>query len=251
MREFVIEFNQVWKRYSLEKDRPGFKEFMVNLHKFVRTRGEGNTDFYALKNVNLKIKRGECIGIIGRNGAGKSTLLSLMLGTTLPSKGKVTILDRVTPLLELGGGFHFDLTGRENIVLNGILLGFTKAEILHKMSSIIAFSEIEDFIDFPVRTYSSGMFLRLAFSVAIHTDPRILIIDEVLSVGDEGFQEKSQEAMLSLIRSGATAVFVSHNLQAIEAICDRVIWLDHGEVMAEGETEEVTERYHREIMHIG
>ena len=247
MSEFVIDIDHVWKKYPLQKDRPGFKEFFVNIHKFIKRTEESNSHFYALKNVTLKIRKGECVGIVGRNGAGKTTLLSLMLGTIFPSKGRLKIMDRVTPLLELGGGFHPDLTGRENVMLNGVLLGLTKEEVRQKISSIIDFSEISEFVDLPVRTYSSGMYLRLAFSVAIHTDPKIFIIDEVLSVGDEGFQGKSKEAMLKLIKSGVTTVFVSHNLGAVEEICDRSIWLDHGEIMVEGRPEIVIAEYKRKI----
>lgn len=192
MSEFVIDFDHVWKGFPLHRDRPGFKEFMVNVHKWAERRGGGDNYFYALKDLTLRVERGECVGIIGRNGAGKSTLLSLMLGTIFPSKGRVRTMERVTPLLELGGGFHPDLTGRENVILNGVLLGLTKEDVLKKLPGIIDFSEIGEFMEIPVRTYSSGMYLRLAFSVAIHTDPRILIIDEVLSVGDEEFQ-KSQK----------------------------------------------------------
>lgn len=247
MIEFVIDIDHVWKKYPLQKDRPGFKEFFVNIHKFIRRREEANSHFYALKDVTLKIRKGECVGIIGKNGAGKTTLLSLMLGTIFPSKGRLEIMDRVTPLLELGGGFHPDLTGRENVLLNGVLLGLTKEDVLKKMSSIFDFSEISEFVDLPVRTYSSGMYLRLAFSVAIHTDPKIFIIDEVLSVGDEGFQRKSKEAMLKLIGSGVTTVLVSHNLEAIEEICNRVVWLDHGELIAEGRPETVIGEYRRNV----
>ncbi len=247
MNELVIDLDHVWKKYPFQKDRPGFKEFFVNFPKFIKRKGEGDDHFFALRNLTLKIERGESVGIIGKNGAGKSTLLSLMLGTILPSKGKVKIMDRVTPLLELGAGFHPDLTGRENVVLNGVLLGLTKENVLKKMPSIIDFSEMGEFVDVPVRTYSSGMYLRLAFSIAIHTDPKILIIDEVLSVGDEGFQKKSKEVILKLIKGGITTVFVSHSLPTVEEICDRVIWLDHGEVVAEGDPKEVIKRYRQEI----
>jgi len=246
MSEFVIDFDHVWKGFPLHRDRPGFKEFMVNVHKWAERRGEGDNYFYALKDLTLRVERGECVGIIGRNGAGKSTLLSLMLGTIFPSKGRVRTMERVTPLLELGGGFHPDLTGRENVILNGVLLGLTKEDVLKKLPGIIDFSEIGEFMEIPVRTYSSGMYLRLAFSVAIHTDPRILIIDEVLSVGDEEFQKKSKEEMIKLIKGGVTTVFVSHDLHAVQEICHRVLWLDHGEMVAEGEPSEVIKKY-REI----
>jgi lipopolysaccharide transport system ATP-binding protein len=243
MNRFVIDVDSVWKRYPQKKDRPGIKEFFVNLHKFMRERKRKKCPFYALKNVTLRIEKGECVGVIGRNGAGKSTILSIILGTTLPTKGSVRVEDRITPLLELGGGFHPDLTGRENVLLNGVLLGLTKGEVLQKLSSIVDFSEMREFVDLPVRTYSSGMYLRLAFSVAIHTDPRILIIDEILAVGDEGFKRKSKEAMVKMIRKDVTTVFVSHDLQAVREICNRVMWLDHGEVIAEGEPEKIIETY--------
>ena len=247
MSEWVIDFDHVWKKYPRLRDRPGLKEFFLHFHRFIRKRGEEDRFFYALKDLTLHIKKGECVGIIGRNGAGKSTLLSMMLGTILPSKGSARIADRVTPLLELGAGFHPDLTGRENVVLNGILLGLTKENILKKMAPIVDFSEMSEFLDVPVRTYSSGMYLRLAFSVAIHADPKILIIDEVLSVGDEGFQTKSKEAMLKLIKGGVTTVLVSHNLPTVEALCTRVLWLDHGKLIAEGHSAEVIEAYRKEV----
>jgi ABC-type polysaccharide/polyol phosphate transport system ATPase subunit len=250
MNEFAIDLDHIWKKYPLQKDRPGFKEFFVNIHKSIsKKKDKENRHFDALKDLTLKIKRGECVGVVGKNGAGKSTLLSIILGTIFPSEGKVKVMDRVTPLLELGAGFHPDLTGRENVVLNGILLGLTKLEVLKKIPSIIDFSGIGEFIDIPVRTYSSGMYLRLAFSVAMHTDPKILIIDEVLSVGDEDFQKKSKEAIIKLIKGGITTVFVSHNLQDIEEICDRAIWLDHGKILAEGEPKIVIDKYREKVAH--
>jgi ABC-type polysaccharide/polyol phosphate transport system ATPase subunit len=245
MNEFVIDLDHIWKIYPLQKDRPGFKEFFVNLHKFIGNRGKKHDRFYALKDVTLRIQKGECVGIVGRNGAGKSTLLSIIHGTTLPTKGSVNVEDWITPLLELGGGFHSELTGRENVILNGVLLGLTKEEVLDRMPPIIDFSELNDFIDLPVRTYSSGMYVRLAFSVAIHADPRILVIDEILSVGDEGFQKKSKAALLKMIRNGVTTVFVSHNLLAVDEICNRVLWLDHGEVISDGSPAMVIEEYRK------
>jgi lipopolysaccharide transport system ATP-binding protein len=249
MNDFVIELDHVWKEFPVRRESAGIKEFVLHLHKFLKGRKEEGRHFNALKDVTFGIRREECVGIIGRNGAGKSTLLSLMLGTVSPSKGEVRIADRITPLLELGAGLHPDLTGRENIVLNGVLLGLTRNEILNKIPSIIDFSEIGEFIDVPIRTYSSGMYLRLAFSIAVHADPRILLVDEVFAVGDEGFQIKSFEALLRLIRNGATAVLVSHNLQAIENICTRALWLDHGGIVLEGEPRTVTGKY-RDHFHV-
>ena len=190
----ALEIEDVWKKFPMRRDRPGFKEFLLNLPKFVNRNY--NSNFWALKGVSFKVKQGECLGIIGKNGAGKSTLLSLILGTIYPTKGEIKVSQKITPLLELGAGFHPDLTGRENILINGVLLGLTKDEVMERMEDIIAFSEIKEFIDMPVRTYSSGMYLRLAFSVAIHTNPRVLLIDEILSVGDEAFQKKSKDALI-------------------------------------------------------
>jgi len=240
---YIIEVEDLWKRFPMRRDRPGFKEFLVNLPKFINR--DSNSYFWALKGISFKVERGECVGIIGKNGAGKSTLLSLILGNVYPTRGRVKVSEKIIPLLELGAGFHPDLTGRENILINGVLLGLTKDEILGKMGEIIAFSEIPEFIDLPVRTYSTGMYLRLAFSVAIHTDPRLLLIDEILSVGDEAFQKKSKEALLNLINGGVTTIFVSHQMSAIKEICNRAIWLDEGRIREEGGPERVVEEYLR------
>jgi ABC-type polysaccharide/polyol phosphate transport system ATPase subunit len=237
----VVGIKDVWKKYPMRKDRPGFKEFIVSLPRLAKRNA--NSDFWALKGVSLELNRGDCLGIIGENGAGKSTLLSLTLGTIYPSKGTINVSENITPLLELGSGFHPDLTGRENIILNGVLLGLTQDEVLERIEDIITFSDIGEFINMPVRTYSSGMNLRLAFSVAIHTDPKVLLIDEILSVGDEAFQKKSKDALLRLIKGGVTAIFVSHNLAAVKEICNRAIWLHNGEKRAEGEPAKVVEEY--------
>jgi len=245
MSEFAIDLDHIWKIYPIQRERPGFKEFFVGFHKFIGRGRKERSHFSALKDVSLQVQKGECVGIIGRNGAGKSTLLSIILGTTLPTKGSVKVGDWITPLLELGGGFHPELTGRENVVLNGVLLGLTIEEVLDRIPSIIDFSELKEFIDLPVRTYSSGMYIRLAFSVAVHADPRILVIDEILSVGDEGFQRKSKEALLKMIRNGVTTVFVSHRLDAIKEISNRVLWLDHGEVISQGDPATIIEQYRK------
>jgi ABC-type polysaccharide/polyol phosphate transport system ATPase subunit len=239
----IVEIQDVWKKFPMRRDRPGFKEFLVNLPKFIN--GNSNADFWAIKGITFAVKQGECLGIIGKNGAGKSTLLSLILGTIYPTKGNIRVSQKVTPLLELGAGFHPDLTGRENMMINGVLLGLTRNEVTERMGEIYAFSEIGEFIDMPIRTYSSGMYLRLAFSIAIYTDPKLLLIDEILAVGDEGFRKKSKEALINLIRSGVTTIFVSHQLSAIKEICNRVIWLDGGWIKAEGEPEKVVEEYQK------
>lgn len=238
---YIVEVKDIWKRFPMRRDSPGFKEFLVNLPKFINR--DSNSYFWALKGISFKVNSGECLGIIGKNGGGKSTLLSLILGTIYPTKGDIKISQKITPLLELGAGFHPDLTGRENILVNGVLLGLTKDEVLERMEDIIAFSEINKFIDMPVRTYSSGMYLRLAFSVAIHTDPKLLLIDEILAVGDEAFQKKSKEALLNLINGGVTTIFVSHQMSAIKEICNRAIWLDEGRIREEGEPEKMVEEY--------
>ena len=243
MNSVIVELKDVWKKFPIKRDRPGFKEFLVNLPKL--TKNNQNSEFWAIKGVSLKVEKGECVGIIGKNGAGKSTLLSLILGTIYPTKGEIKVFEKITPLLELGAGFHHDLTGRENILINGVLLGLTKKEVLEKIDDIIAFSELNDFIDIPIRTYSSGMFVRLAFSVAIHINPKLLLIDEILGVGDEAFQKKSKEAIIRLLKGGVTTIFVSHSMPAIKEICDRAIWLHNGEIISEGKPGKVVEDYIR------
>jgi ABC-type polysaccharide/polyol phosphate transport system ATPase subunit len=239
----IIDIKDVWKKYPMRKDRPGFKEALVNLARFINR--SSNSYFWALKGVSFEVDQGDCLGIIGKNGAGKSTLLSLILGTIYPNKGGVTVSKRITPLLGLGAGFHPELTGKENILINGVLLGLTKEEVEERMDDIIAFSEIEAFINMPARTYSSGMYLRLAFSVAIHTDPKLLLIDEVLAVGDEAFKKKSKQALLQLIKGDVTTVLVSHNPKEVQEICNRVIWLEGGEIKAEGGPGKVVKEYLR------
>jgi ABC-type polysaccharide/polyol phosphate transport system ATPase subunit len=232
----------------MKRERPGFKEFIVNLPKFFKR--DENSNFWAVKDLSLKVKEGECFGIMGRNGAGKSTLLSLILGTIYPTRGNIRVSQKITPLLELGAGFHPDLTGRESILINGVLLGLTMDEVREREDEMIAFSEIGEFIDMPVRTYSSGMYLRLGFSIAIHTSPTLLLIDEILSVGDEAFQKKSRDALMELIKGGVTTMIVSHNLPVMKEICNRAAWLDDGKIRAEGETGKVVEEYLRFLGYI-
>lgn len=236
----MIVAEGVWKSFPVKRDRPGLKEFLLNMSTFLK--GNKN-DFVALRGVSLKVNSGECLGVIGRNGAGKTTLLSLLLGVMQPSIGRVDVTGRKVPLLALGAGFHPDLSGRENLLMNGILLGHTEAEMFEKMDAIIDFSDLREFIDSPVRTYSSGMHMRLAFSVAIHSDPDVLLIDEILGVGDEDFRKKSTKALKKLIKCGVTTVYVSHSMGAVRDICDRVIWIDRGEIRAEGEPDRVVREY--------
>ena len=238
---YIVELENVWKRFPMRREKPGFKEFIVHLPKFIKK--DENSHFWAIKDLSLKVNQGECLGIMGRNGAGKSTLLSLILGTIYPTRGVIKVSQKITPLLQLGAGVHPDLTGRENILINGVLLGLTKDEVMGRMEKIIGYSEIGDFIDMPVRTYSTGMYLRLTFSVAVHIDPQLLLIDEILAVGDESFQKKSKDTLMQLIKGGATTILVSHNMNAIKEICDRAIWLNDGKVMTEGGTEKVVSEY--------
>ena len=204
--------------------------------------------FWALDDVSFEIKKGEMVGIIGHNGAGKSTLLKILSRITEPTKGRAEIHGRVGSLLEVGTGFHFELTGRENVYLYGAILGMTKAEIDRKFSKIVEFSELEKFLDTAVKHYSSGMYVRLAFAVAAHLDPEILLIDEVLAVGDLAFQRKCMEQAQSLREGDATVIVVSHNMFSIKAMCDRVLYLSHGKVLADGPPDEVIPKYEEDIL---
>ncbi len=199
--------------------------------------------FFALKDVSFEVEHGESVALIGRNGAGKSTMLKILTRITRPTAGKVTIFEHVNSLLEVGTGFNVELSGRDNIYLNGSFLGMTVPEIRRKFDEIVAFSEVEQFIDTPVKYYSTGMYVRLAFSVAVHLTPEILLLDEVLSVGDSGFQHKSREKMKQLLNSGATILFVSHNDEAVRALCQRAIWLDKGRVRMDGDVDTVADAY--------
>ena len=199
-----------------------------------------------LKGISLKIKKGEVVALIGTNGSGKSTLLKLLTKIIYPNKGKIETNGKLTSLLELGAGFHPDFSGRENIYFNASIFGLTKKEIDSRLEDIIEFSELKDFIDSPVRTYSSGMYMRLAFSVAINVDADILLIDEILSVGDEHFQNKCFEKMLELKKQGKTMVFVTHSMGTVKSLCDRAIWLKDGLIRMDGNTEEVVDEYIKE-----
>lgn len=200
-------------------------------------------EFWALKDVSFEVRKGEVIGIIGRNGAGKSTLLKVISGILKPTTGKVTVGGNIVPMLELGSGFDHDLTGRENIYLNGAILGYTEEFLKSKYEEIVEFSELERFIDVPLRNYSSGMLMRLAFSIATVVNPEILIVDEILAVGDEDFQAKSKARMLELMGGGTTVLFVSHTLQQIREMCNRVVWLESGGVRMIGDTTTVCDAY--------
>ncbi|WP_242976546.1 ABC transporter ATP-binding protein [Intestinimonas butyriciproducens] len=215
------------------------KEYMVQLIKG-KIKYE---EFWALKDVSFEVQKGEVIGIIGHNGAGKSTLLKVISGILKPTGGELEVHGNIVPMLELGSGFDTDLTGRENIFLNGAILGYSEEYLKAKYDEIVAFSGLGKFIDVPIRNYSSGMLMRLAFSIATVVDPDILIVDEILAVGDADFQEKSKARMKEMMGGGTTVLFVSHSLEQIREMCDRVIWLDHGQVKMHGNTQEVCDAY--------
>jgi lipopolysaccharide transport system ATP-binding protein len=247
----VIKFSKVSKRFILHHERPrSFQDMVVSLFglRTLSKRGvampmPANEEFWALRDVNFSIYAGEAVGIIGENGSGKSTTLKLISRILEPTAGGVSVRGKVSALLELGTGFHPELTGRENIFLNGSLLGLSRKEMAARYDTIVDFSEIGEFIDTPIKHYSSGMVMRLGFAVAINVDPDILLTDEVLAVGDEAFQRKCLDYISMLRRRGVTIVFVSHALDAVRSLCSRAIWLDHGRMIADGPAGEVVDRY--------
>ena len=234
----VVRLQSIAKTYSRAVSRQFLRSFV-----FSRLRPAPHELFYALKDVSLELQEGDCLGLVGLNGAGKSTLLSVIAGLSWPDSGSLEIHGRVAALLELGSGFHADLTGAENVRLNAALLGFSRRRASEKFDEIVDFSGIRDFIHEPLRTYSAGMTLRLAFSVAMAVDPDILLIDETLSVGDERFVAKCHDRMAGFRDRGKTFFLVSHSLAEVEKTCHRAIWLLDGEVVADGEPKEVCERY--------
>lgn len=240
----MIRVNDVSMKFNLgiEKDF-SLKLFFINMFKRKKNKTNAPKDFWALSNLSFDVKPGEVVGFIGGNGAGKSTLLKIVSGVMKPTKGSIEIGGNICPMIELGAGFDMDLTARENIFLNGSILGYSKAFIEEKFDEIVAFSELQDFLEVPVRNFSSGMTARLAFSIATIVDPEILIVDEILSVGDIAFQQKSENKMKSMINGGTTVLYVSHSIQSIKTLCDRVIWIDHGKMMMAGDTEEVINAY--------
>lgn len=240
MSKTMIEVNDVSMRFRMNSDR------IMSLKEFVTTALRGRLDyreFTALDHVSFTVKKGETLGLIGRNGAGKSTMLKVISGILKPTEGSVVCHGNVVPMLELGSGFDMDLTGRENIFLNGAILGYSEEFLKEKYEEIVEFSELGQFIEAPIRNYSSGMLARLAFSIATVVQPEILIVDEILSVGDAQFQEKSKRRMLELMGGGTTVLFVSHSIEQIREMCNRVVWLERGSVRADGVTGEVCDRY--------
>lgn len=239
--EYVINVDNVYKNFNVYYDRTNtIKERLLFWKSSKKEKRE------ILKGVSLKIKKGEVVGLIGVNGSGKSTLLKLMTKIIYPSKGIVETKGKLTSLLELGAGFHQDFSGRENIYFNASIFGLTRKQIDERLQQIIDFSELHDFIDNPVRTYSSGMYMRLAFSVAINVDAEILLIDEILSVGDEHFQEKCYKKLEELKEEGKTIVFVTHGMGAVKRFCTRAVWLHQGVIKMDGEIEPVINEYVKE-----
>ena len=243
----MIKLDGISMRFNLGLE-PNYsiKEAFISI--FDKKRRPKKTDFWALQDVSFEVKKGEVIGLIGSNGAGKSTLLKIVSGVMKPTKGKVTVNGQISPMIELGAGFDIELTARENIYLNGAILGYSKQFIDEKFDEIVEFSELRDFLDAPVKNFSSGMIAKLAFSIATVVDPEILIVDEILSVGDIKFQEKSKNKMMEMIKGGTTVLYVSHSLESIQELCDRVVWLDHGKLVKVGNTKEICKEYYKKQM---
>lgn len=234
----VISVKNVSKSFKIYHDKP-----LTLKEKLLKLRSNEYSHFFAVKNVSLDIRKGETIGLIGHNGCGKSTILKLITKILYPDSGEINVNGRISSLIELGAGFHPDFTGRENIYINASIFGLSKKEVDEKIDEIIRFSELGEFIENPVRTYSSGMYMRLAFSVAINVNPEILLIDEILSVGDANFQKKCYDKIEGFRLNGATIVIVAHDLGTIEKICDRVIWMDKGEIIEQGEADRIVNLY--------
>jgi lipopolysaccharide transport system ATP-binding protein len=247
LADVAVRVEGVGKRYLLGQQQTGYQLLSEAIAQRVRSLGRGTggrrEEFWALRDIDFEVLEGETFGIVGHNGAGKSTLLKILSRVTPPTTGEIRVRGRVGALLEVGTGFHAELTGRENIFLNGSILGMGRTEVERKFDEIVAFAEVEDFIDTPVKRYSSGMYLRLAFSVAAHLEPEILIVDEVLAVGDAAFQQKCLGRMGDVASEGRTVLFVSHNLTAVSKLCQRSMLLDHGGKVAEGPTAEIVDRY--------
>lgn len=247
MSDIAIQFEHVSKRFALGENFDSLRDLVPALFRRALGRPAAHAklgrDFWALKDICLEVRKGETLGVIGHNGAGKSTMLKHLAGIMIPTKGRIDVDGRLSALIEVGAGFHQDLTGRENVFLNGVILGMTRAEVARKFDEIVEFAGLATFIDTPVKRYSSGMYARLGFSVAAHLDPDILVIDEVLSVGDFLFQQKSLQKMRSIAKGGATVLFVSHNLKAVSDLCTRTVLMDAGFIVADGPTSEVIQTY--------
>ena len=242
--DVVIRLEQVSKRYHLRAGQKTLRE-LAGSWATRRWRGNGSGDdaLWALRDVSFAVTRGEALGIIGPNGAGKTTILKIVSKVTRPTAGQVSARGRLSSLIELGAGFHPDLSGRENVFLNGVILGLTRRQVAQRFDDIVAFAELQPFIDMPVKRYSSGMHARLGFAVAAHVDPDILLVDEIFAVGDASFQRKCYDYIHTFLKSGKTAIFVSHYMSVVEQLCSRVLWLDHGRVAMIGQPGEVLNAY--------
>ncbi len=240
----MISVKNVTMKFNLGIEATSFKETFIALFDKKRRVSKEKNELLALNNVSFEISKGEVVGLIGSNGAGKSTLLKVVSGVMKPTKGSVKVEGVISPMIELGAGFDPELTARENIYLNGAILGYSKKFLDEKFEQIVDFSEIRDFLDVPVKNFSSGMTAKLAFSIATIVDPEILIVDEILSVGDIKFQEKSKNKMMEMINGGTTVLYVSHSLESIKDLCTKVIWLDHGKIVKMGNPKELCDEYY-------
>ena len=242
----MIRIKNVSMKFNMDIEKDfSIKQAFINLFTGKKKKNEY---FWALKNVTFSVNKGDVVGLIGSNGAGKSTLLKVVSGVMKPTSGKVEVDGVISPMIELGAGFDQNLTARENIYLNGAILGYSKKFLDSKFDEIVEFSELKDFLDVPVKNFSSGMTAKLAFSIATIVEPEILIVDEILSVGDLRFQEKSKNKMMEMIKGGTTVLYVSHSLESIKDLCNKVVWLDHGQVVKMGDTKEICDEYYKEQM---
>lgn len=243
----MIKIDNVSMKFNLGIEKEfSIKQAFINL--FTKKSKRKKEEFWALKDVNFHIGKGEVVGLIGSNGAGKSTLLKVVSGVMKPTAGKVTVNGVISPMIELGAGFDGNLTARENIYLNGAILGYSKKFLDEKFDEIVEFSELREFLEVPVKNFSSGMTAKLAFSIATVVNPEILIVDEILSVGDIKFQEKSKHKMMEMIKGGTTVLYVSHSLESIKDLCTKVVWLEHGKVIKIGDTKKICDAYYKEQM---
>lgn len=243
----MIRIKNVSMKFNMDIEKDfSMKQAFINF--FTKKKKKKTEYFWALKNVTFSVNKGDVVGLIGSNGAGKSTLLKVVSGVMKPTSGKVEVDGVISPMIELGAGFDQNLTARENIYLNGAILGYSKKFLDSKFDEIVEFSELKDFLDVPVKNFSSGMTAKLAFSIATIVDPEILIVDEILSVGDLRFQEKSKNKMMEMIKGGTTVLYVSHSLESIKDLCNKVVWLDHGQVVKMGDTKEICDEYYESQM---
>ena len=243
----MIILKNVSMKFNLgvEKDN-SLKMIFINL--FTPRKKKKKDYFWALKDIDFRINKGDVVGIIGANGAGKGTLLKVVSGVYKPTTGTVEVNGKISPMIELGAGFDPELTARENIYLNGAILGYSKEFLEQKFDDIVEFSELKDFLDVPIKNFSSGMVAKLAFSISTIVDPEVLIVDEILSVGDIKFQEKSKNKMMSMIEGGTTVLYVSHSIDSIKELCSKVIWLDHGKIVKMGDAKEICREYYENLM---